>query len=141
MSWTEQYPAGKQPAMAEITEYIGSALWKEFCRCLETVCQAVPKIEYSRCSMARGWNIKYKRGSRSVCTLYPRKGYFACLVVIGERERAEAELLLPLCSEAVRRLYNETKPGNGSRWLMIDVVSDEILEDVKRLTALRIPRK
>ena len=49
----------------------------------------------------------------------------------------EAELRLGDCSEYVRTLYDRCKPFNGSRWLMIDVTTKDILSDVKMLISLR----
>ena len=61
------------------------------------------------------------------------------MISIGRREEQEAELLLPSCSAYLQKLYREAGGVNGSRWLMIDVTSGEILEDVKRLIQLRVP--
>ena len=87
--------------------------------------------------MLRGWNVKYKKSGRSLCTLYPEKGTFSVLVVIGERERPEMELLLPTFSEYLQELYRKTQVSMGQRWLMIDVTDEEILEDVKRCIFVR----
>lgn len=87
--------------------------------------------------MQRGWNIKFKRAGRSLCTLYPMEGYFIALVVIGERERAETELMLPSCTEYLQKPYKETKAGMGRKWLMIHVTDEAVLEDVKKCIAIR----
>ena len=103
---------------------------------LERAYDTAPVWEYSRC-VPTGWNIKYRKGGRGLCTLYPMRGYFTALVVIGRRERPGADLLLPMLSEGTRRLWQDTREGMGQKWLMIDVADRESLEDVKRLIALR----
>jgi len=104
---------------------------------LLTTDRTVPRIEYSRCGMAPGWNVKYKKGGRALCTLYPAAGSFTCLVCIGQREAMAAEALLPLCSPPVRQLYHTASPLNGSRWLMIPVTDEAVLTDVKALIGIR----
>ena len=141
MKWSERYLSDSPPSAADISEYIGSPLWAELCSFVESRYGVLPKTEYSVCSGAPGWNVKYRKGGRALCTLYPDSGFFTCLVSVGAREAAEAELRLLNFSEAVRSLYWNTKPFNGARWLMIPVSSREILQDVKQLIALRAERK
>ena len=141
MNWNEQFAQGKQPDLSQIGAFVGSPLWEALCAHLKQVYGTEPRIEYSRCSGAPGWNVKYKKGSRALCTLYPNAGFFTCLVSLGGKEAEEAELLLDGCTEYVRDLYRRTKPFNGARWLMIDVTSADILEDAERLIALRANSK
>jgi len=116
---------------------VNSPLFESLCSYLEETYQCKPIVEFSKCSMQYGWNIKYKKGGRSLCTLYPQEGSFLALVVIGQRESAEAELLLPFLTDYVQQLFAQTKTGMGQKWLMIEVASTEVLEDVKQLITLR----
>lgn len=141
MNWNQLYPKGCPPDITAISDYIGNPLWNALCSHLETCYGVLPKVEHSICSGAPGWNVKYKKSGRALCTLYPAEGFFTCLVSVGSREAMEAELLLSGCTEAVRSLYWNTKPFNGGRWLMIPVTSPEILEDLKQLIALRVQKK
>lgn len=138
MNWSEQYPADSKPDPKQIGEFIDSPVWTELIQFLEKNYQIRPNIEYSCCSMARGWNVKYKKAGRAVCTLYPDQGKFTCLVSIGNREADEAEAALSVCTPYVRELYENTKPFQGSRWLMIDVTGEPVLQDVKRLIEIRV---
>lgn len=137
MKWNEQYPIGTKPSGAQISDYINSSLWGELCTFIEENWSSVPSIEYSRCSGVPGWNVKYKKGSRAICTLYPNKGYFTCMVSIGRKEAEEAEILLLSCTKYIQELYSKANLFNGGRWLMIDITSPEVLADVKELIKLR----
>lgn len=141
MKWSERYSKADQPDMQAIAAFVASRLWGELCAHLESSYGVTPRVEYSVCSGAPGWNVKYRKSGRALCTLYPDEGFFTCLVSIGNREAVEAELLLPLCTAAIRSLYWTTKPFQGGRWLMIPVTSPDILDDVKRLIALRVPKR
>ena len=87
--------------------------------------------------MAPGWNVKYKKSGKALCTLYPVEGSFSCMVVIGDKKQNEAELLLPSLDPYVQQLYQNTKSGMGGRWLMVDVTTPAILASLERLIALR----
>jgi len=141
MAWSEQYTKADEPALTQIAEHIGSPLWRELCGFVETGYDTLPKIEYSICSGAPGWNVKYKKSGRALCTLYPHEGFFTCLICIGGREMMEAELVLTACCSYTRELYQKTKAFNGTRWMMMDVTSQEILEDVKSLLRVRAKPK
>lgn len=141
MNWNQLYPKACSPDITAISDYISNPLWDVLCSHLESCYGVLPKVEHSICSGAPGWNVKYKKSGRALCTLYPDQGFFTCLVSVGSREAMEAELVLSGCTEAVRNLYWNTKSFNGGRWLMIPVTSPQSLEDVKQLIALRVQKK
>lgn len=137
MDWNLLYSNVTPPTWEQITEYIGSPLWADFNERIQSAYQIKPCMEYSRCSMQAGWNIKYKKGGKSLCTLYPMQGYFIALVVVGSRELTEAEFLMQRCSDYVQTVFKNTKTGNGQKWLMLDVRDSGIMDDVFSLINLR----
>lgn len=141
MNWNELYSKGSPPDVTAVSSHVKSPLFEELCTHLEHTYSVSSTIEHSTCSGAPGWNLKYKKSGRALCTLYPGQGFFTCLVSIGSRETVAAELLLPLCTNYLQELYRNARPLRGGRWLMIEVTSREILEDVKALIALRMKPK
>jgi hypothetical protein len=139
--WSKLYDQSNQPTMDNINEYIKNELFPGLCSHLENTYNVLPKIEYSKCSMQRGWNIKYKKSGKSLCTIYPENGSFIVLVVIGEKESEEAESIMPACNDYIRRLYYETPSPLGGKWLMIEVKERAILNDVLKLIEMRIKPK
>ena len=141
MNWFERYPKSQQPTLEEIANFIASPLWGELCAWAEKTYQIEPKVEHSTCSGAPGWNVKYRKGGRALCTLYPDDGQFIAMVSVGVKEAPEAELLLPTCSDYMRELFARTQTFNGGRWLMIRGTDAAVLEDVKKLIRLRVAPK
>lgn len=137
MDWASLYTADKQPSPADMAKYIASPLWEDLNVFLQERYEVSPVYSYSACSGQPGWNVKYQKAGRALCTLYPMPGFYVALVVIGSKEDAEASLVIPTCDETVQALYNHTPAIMGGRWLMIPVVSDKVLSDVKRLIQLR----
>lgn len=126
------------PTVEEISDCINNPLFDNFIMKMEQKHKALPKIEFSKCSWEYGWNIKFKKSGKSLCTIYPRESFFTVLVVIGEKEKERAESFLANASLALREIYNRTKEGNGQRWLMIDLEdSDEVYNDVLKLIEIR----
>ncbi len=129
------------PSLDEIGTYIRNPVFQQFCAELTETWACREKIEYSGCSMERGWNVKFKKSGRSLCTVYPREQYFTVLLVVGRKEKEAVEAALPGCAAALREIYGRTGEGNGQRWLMIDLEDrDQLYRDVFRLIAIRAAR-
>lgn len=137
MTWSEKYLKENKPEIEAIDKFIDSPHWTEICRFIESTYEIKPLIEYSTCSGAPGWNVKYRKSSKALCTLYPNKNYFTCLISVGQKIAMEAEVII-FSEPYLKELYQNTKPFNGSRWLMIDVNTNEILNAVKQLLYIRI---
>lgn len=137
MEWHEWYGPEHAPAFEEISSFVDSVLWDEARGALEGGFQVAPRLEYSRCSMQKGWNVKYKKSGRSLCTLYPMSGHFLALVVIGQREEQSIANVLPELNEETQALYHRTPVSMGSRWLMFKVGDEAALHDLISLVRLR----
>lgn len=137
MEWSQLYSGSNQPTYEAINQFINNDLWPELNVYLQQTYQTQPILAYSGCSCQRGWNIKYRKSGKSLCTLYPMEGYFIALVVLGEREQLQAEQEFAAFSEYFQQLYHETKTGMGQKWLMIEVTNVAVLNDVKRCIAIR----
>ncbi len=137
MEWSE-LAEDNQPTPEMIGQFINSGLWKEINSFLQDTYGVQPQYSYSRCSAQRGWNVKYRKGGKSLCTLYPMSGFFIALVVVGDKELPEAERLMPSCSGYTQALWSRTSFSAGGRWLMLEVTDAQILDDVKELIKIRV---
>lgn len=135
--------ADQAPTYEDITKFIGTGatIWSELMSYIEEAYQVEPKMTYSKCSAQPGWNVKYQKGGKSLCTLYPMDGYFISLIVIGGKEEEEVGLDLETFTPYIQELYRKTPFSCGGRWLMIEVKDKAVLEDVKSLIAIRVKPK
>lgn len=138
MNQLNTLPPDRTPTQEELDAYIGSPLWPAFRAFVSDAYQVSPLLQYSSCSMEAGWNVKLRKGSKAICTVYPRAGYFTCMISIGGKKQQEAELVLSGCDPYLQALYQSANPVNGHRWLMIDVTSQRLLEDAMRLIRVRM---
>jgi len=143
MRWSEIFNSTEMPSYEDIEKYIaeGSQTWLDIREHIEKVYQAKPKMTYSKCSAQPGWNIKYQKKGKSLCTLYPMEGYFIALIVVGAKEEPEVEMTLETFSPFVQRLYRNTTFTCGGHWLMIEVKDKAVADDLKRLIAIRAKYK
>jgi hypothetical protein len=145
MIWNEIYDQVNMPSLTDIRDFIGSSqqLWDELIEYTEKTYKTKPQISYSSCSAQPGWNVKYKKGGKSLCTLYPMEGYFIALVVVGSKEEDEVRIGMEtgLYTSYLKELYDNSVYMKIGRWLMIEVKDEEILEDIKKLLEIRVRLK
>ncbi len=141
MEWSTLYDQEHPPSIDNINSYVNTGLWQRLNSFLQNTYRIQPKLSYSGCSMQPGWNIKYQKSGRSLCTLYPMSGFFIALVVIGNKESNEAELMLPSYSGYTQNLFKNTGCSAGGRWLMMNVTEPAILDDVMNLIQIRLKPK
>ena len=63
------------------------------------------------------------------------------MVVLGPKLVPLAEGLMEQCSPETRDRFAQAGGINGSRWLVLDVRSRPVLEDVERLSELKMLAK
>lgn len=129
---------GYYPLLKEIEEFVNNPVFNQFCAEVKTKYKCNEKIEFSSCSWEYGWNVKFRKVGKSLCIIYPKEGYFTVLVVIGQKETPAIESILHKCTSELRDIYRQTKPGNGQKWLMIDLEDiGNTYTDVFRLLDIR----
>lgn len=66
MDWNTIYPGPEEPTPEQLSAYVSDPLWDELNRWICEAYSLAPKYTYSRCAMGRGWNVKYRAGSREL---------------------------------------------------------------------------
>lgn len=128
------------PSMADIENSItgeGQSLWQALTAHIETEFGAKPLISFSACAAKPGWNVKYKKSGKALCTLYPEKESFTALIVLGAADMMRFEAMCPTLTHEISALYERTRLFNNTKWLMISVTDETVLADIKKLLALK----
>lgn len=124
--------------LGEMIEYVHNPVFARFCSDMKSKYHCSEKIEFSSCSWQFGWNIKFKKSGKTLCTIYPKENYFTVLVVVGMKQKESVEAILEELTPELRGIYKQTKTGNGQKWLMMDLEDKEKMYfDVFRLIDIR----
>lgn len=132
--------ADQTPTYDEIVHYADGAarvLWQNINSYIQQMYKASPKITYSKCSGKPGWNVKYQKSGKSICTLYPEKKGFVVLVVVTLDLVPIIEVMSEKFETAILEIMRTAKPFNGTLWLMIPVADKAMLESVKQILSLK----
>jgi len=82
------------------------------------------------------YEVKYRRGGKTLCTLYPREQGVRVLVILGKAEREKFEAEREKFTQYINDFYDNTRQYHDGRWLYIDL-QPHIVEDVKRLVLIK----
>lgn len=133
-----------EPGMEDIKNYItGDAgiMWRALTGYIEETYSAKPQMAYSVCAGKPGWNVKYKKGGKALCTLYPESNSFMALVVLSALDMELFDAVKKDYTPYVSKLFDDCKTFNNTKWLMVRISDDSILDDVKKLLRLKLSKK
>ena len=128
------------PIQRTLEELIGSDnldIWNKLVAVIESLYE-----------MDRTWNkgfgdwiyeYKYRRGGKTLCTLYAKQNVANILITLGKAEREKVEINRDDFSPSLLALYNETKTYHDGKWLWIQIDESLSFDDVIKL--LKIKRR
>jgi len=141
MQWSEVFTKENEPTESQIQDFVGCPLWDDLAGHLQQEYKVRPKISHSSCAMDggiwKGWNVKYKKSGKPLCTLYPKQGHIQSLVPVSLQNLGEAELMLPTFTEYTQNLFAQSATGRFGKSLAFIVEDEGVLHDMKNLIALR----
>ena len=84
-----------------------------------------------------GWCYRYRRGGRTLVTLYPEHDSFTVLVVLGKQEVDTARRVLSEQSARVRTAFSEARQLPDGRWLWIRPAFPKDIRSIAALLAFK----
>lgn len=82
---------------------------------------------------------KYRRGGKTLCTLYAKKDAANILIILGKAERDKFEAVSGSFSAPIRELYRSTESFHDGKWLWIPLDENLVLDDI--IAMLKIKRR
>lgn len=124
-----------QPTMRAVLTVIGykRRLWQNLTKFIANNYQV--RGEFKSYGKNYGWAVRYRKGGKALVSLYPGKESFTAQIVLGQKGAKEA-LNLQL-GRNVRKTIQEAREFPEGRWLFIKVGSDQDLQDVQELMAVK----
>ncbi len=129
-----------EPTAEEMVSFIGERAkeaWLEIRRFLEDRYELAPETIFYGAKY--GWTVRYRKGGKTLCSLFPEKGGFTVLIVLGKKEAEKALAIRDELSSKIRKLLGDTEQLHDGRWLWIRLLTTSDTDDVKKL--LQVKRK
>lgn len=129
----------KPPNDSDIAEWIGTEAYKRWNQVIQLINKNYPDVfspEWLFGGKKHGWSLRYKK-SKSFCTLIPEKNNFALVIVFGAVEREKVETIKDSLSARTRKEYDEATTYHDGKWVLLSVNSEDIVDDVMKLLAVK----
>ena len=126
------------PDENDMIALIGQSLydvWQKLCAAID-----------EKYDMERIWNsggkawiyeYKYRRGGKTLCSLYARENCIGFMVILGKDERTKFEAAQNNFSEHVQKIYDETKTYHDGKWLMFEPIDTSLFGDFVQILAIK----
>lgn len=112
----------RQPTDEEMAVFIGEPIasaWTELRRFLVETYKIMPVFNSG--GKKYGWNLQHRSGGRPLCEMYPEKGSFTALVVLGKAELEMAVQKMDSFGETVKKFLQESPRYHDGCWMYIRV--------------------
>lgn len=87
------------------------------------------------------WNgkdeFKFRRGGKTLLTLYFKERAFEALVILGKKERKAFDLQRQQYGDIVNSYYDNSKTYHDGKWMFILMQDDAAMQDICALLALK----
>lgn len=128
------------PNKEEMTSLVGGSLyeiWEKLCTLIDE------KYDMDRLwdkgGKAWTYEYKYRRGGKTLCTLYAKENCVGFMVILGKDERAKFEADRENYTGEVQKIYDAAQTYHDGKWIMFEPVDASLFDDFMRL--LQIKRK
>ena len=126
------------PSQSTITELLGQSLfevWKELCSAIDEKYE----MEQLWNTGGKNWNYeyKYRRGGKTLCSLYVKNNCFGFMIIFGKDERVKFEAIRDTLSDSVCKRYDEAKTYHDGKWVMFEPTDTVEFDDYIKLLAIK----
>ena len=128
----------KIPTLEEINKLLGESLfavWTE-------LCNRIDEKYKMDCIWDKGfkewlYELKYRRGGKTLCTLYLKESAIGFWIILGKDERNKFENVRNEFSIEVQNIYDETETYHDGKWLMFEPTDDVMFDDFMKLLSIK----
>lgn len=96
------------------------------------------RVHYAMNELWDGSNeLKFRRGGKTLVTLYINEGHFTVLLIYGKAERAVFEEQISAFPDDLRRLYEESRTYHDGKWMFLNVYDETLLPGLIRMLTIK----
>lgn len=81
--------------------------------------------------------LKFRRGGKTLITLYLREGFFLAMIILGKAERGKFEERMAEFSPKLCEIYENTKTYHDGKWLILEMQDNSLVADAAKLLLIK----
>lgn len=126
------------PTNQEINEMLGTekySVWAGLCNLIENLYEMDILCKNTKWNNWK-YEHKYRRGGKTLCTLYANENGFVIQIVFGKEERAKFESEQHTYSDEIQSIYKNSTTYHDGKWMSFEPVNS-LLEDIQKLLCIK----
>lgn len=128
----------KIPNTEELAALVRSPLYDVW----QKICTMIDEKYDMDCIWNKGgktwtYEYKYRRGGKTLCSLYVRENCIGFMIIFGKAEREKFEETRENYSESVQKIYDEAKTYHDGKWVMFEPVDTTMFSDFEKMLAIK----
>ncbi len=128
----------KIPTAKELNHIMGENIFRNWCDINDFILKNYNMdILWDSGGKTGIYELKYRRGGKTLCALYPKEQGIRVLIILGKVERDKFESSREDFSEYINNFYDNTKQYHDGKWLYLDKINDEIVKDIEKLLLIK----
>lgn len=128
----------KIPNAEEMTALVGQPLYDVW----NALCALIDERYDMECLWNKGgkawiYEYKYRRGGKTLCSLYARENCVGFLIILGKEERSKFEAERMGYAKEVQQVYDEATTYHDGKWLMFAPTDTSLFDDLVKLLGIK----
>ena len=111
-------------------------IWTLFCDLVESLYEMERKLDTTKWNNWR-YVCKYRRGGKTLCTLFANDVSLCVQIVFGKKEREKFELEQDHYSHKIQTIYNESNTFHDGKWMDIYLEDLSLFDDLKKMLFIK----
>jgi len=83
------------------------------------------------------YEYKYRRGGKTLCTLYAKENAICLLVTLGRAEREKFDARRESFSAKLQELYDTTETYHDGKWMWIELRDSSLIDELMELLHIK----
>ena len=126
------------PSQSMMTELLGQTLYEVW----QALCSAIDEkydMDWLWNAGGKNWTYeyKYRRGGKTLCSLYAKSSCVGFMIILGKDERAKFEDIRATLSDAVCRQYDNAQTYQDGKWVMFEPTDATDFSGYMKLLAIK----
>lgn len=123
-------------------EVLTGLLGQELCKTWKQLCDEIDEkyeMEHSSGEGGKEWKYEYKfrRGGKTLCTLYAAENRIGFQVIFGKAEREKFEAVRESFPSQIQTAYDNARTYHDGKWVMFGLENSDLLSDYVWLLAIK----
>ena len=126
------------PSQEQLAALLGEpayALWTRLCARIEKEYEMDRR--WVKGGKAWTYGYQYRRGGKTLCTLFARETAMGFMVILGKEERQAFESGRDAFTKEVQDRYDQAQTYHDGKWILFEPADDSLFDDFLRLLHIK----